>query len=272
MDFFKLIKVYSSFSKGSFKKLATYKANLFMGLIGQLLIVSVTYFLWIAIYSSSSEGVMKGFTLKEMLTYVMISLLIGIVTGSDVSRDISNEVKDGSISMNLIKPINYRARIVFMGFGSFIFSFLTLFLPGAILISIYALYNGINITLTSIILFLISIILGFLINIYYSYMFGMLAFKFYNIWGISQIARAVIMLVSGAMIPLTFFPEIIQKAFNFLPFSSIIYTPAMIYLNKLSTIEIAKSIGLQILWIVILLFLSKVMWNKIIDKLTIQGG
>ncbi len=33
------------------------------------------------------------------------------------------------------------------------------------------------------------------------------------------------MLVSGAMIPLTFFPEIVQKLFNFLPFSSIIYTP-----------------------------------------------
>ena len=80
------------------------------------------------------------------------------------------------------------------------------------------------------------------------------------------------MLVSGAMIPLTFFPEIVQKLFNFLPFSSIIYTPAMIYLNKLSYIEIAKSLGLQLMWVVILMILSKVMWNKVIDKLTIQGG
>lgn len=272
MDFFKTIRVYSSFAKGNFKKLSAYKANLFMGLIGQLIMISVTYFLWIAIYSSSQEGVMKGFTLKEMLTYVMITLLIGIVTSADISRDISFEVRDGSIAMNLIKPINYRLRIIFMAIGNFIFSFLTLFLPGAILISIYALYNGININLISLLIFLISIILGFLINIYYSYMFGLLAFKFYNIWGISQIARAIIMLVSGAMIPLTFFPEIVQKLFNFLPFSSIIYTPAMIYLNKLSSIEIAKSLGLQLLWVIILMGLSKVMWNRIIDKLTIQGG
>ena len=124
----------------------------------------------------------------------------------------------------------------------------------------------------SILIFLISIILGCLINIYYSYIFGLLSFKFYNIWGISQIARAIIMLVSGAMIPLTFFPEIVQKLFNFLPFSSIIYTPAMIYLNKLSYFEIAKSLGLQLIWVVILMVLSKIMWNKVIDKLTIQGG
>ena len=145
-------------------------------------------------------------------------------------------------------------------------------MPGAILISTYAILNGININLASILIFLISIILGCLINIYYSYIFGLLSFKFYNIWGISQIARAIIMLVSGAMIPLTFFPEIIQKLFNFLPFSSIIYTPAMIYLNKLSYAQIAKSLGLQLIWVVILMVLSKIMWNKVIDKLTIQGG
>ena len=265
MDFFKTIRVYSSFAKGTFKALSSYKANLLMGLIGQLIMISVTYFLWIAIYSSSQEGIMNGFTLKEMLTYVMITLLIGIVTSNDISQEISFEVRDGSISTNLIKPINYRLRIIFIGIGNFIFFFLTLFLPGAIL-------NGININLASILIFLISIILGCLINIYYSYIFGLLSFKFYNIWGISQIARAIIMLVSGAMIPLTFFPEIVQKLFNFLPFSSIIYTPAMIYLNKLSYAQIAKSLGLQLIWVVILMVLSKIMWNKVIDKLTIQGG
>ncbi|MFU1825051.1 ABC-2 family transporter protein, partial [Enterococcus faecium] len=77
--------------------------------------ISVTYFLWIAIYSSSQEGIMNGFTLKEMLTYVMITLLIGIVTSNDISQGISFEVRDGSISTNLIKPINYRLRIIFIG-------------------------------------------------------------------------------------------------------------------------------------------------------------
>ncbi|WEV16272.1 ABC-2 family transporter protein [Clostridium perfringens D] len=201
MDFFKTIRVYSSFAKGTFKALSSYKANLLMGLIGQLIMISVTYFLWIAIYSSSQEGIMNGFTLKEMLTYVMITLLIGIVTSNDISQEISFEVRDGSISTNLIKPINYRLRIIFIGIGNFIFFFLTLFLPGAILISTYAIYNGININLASIFIFLISIILGCLINIYYSYIFGLLSFKFYNIWGISQIARAIIMLVSGGNDP-----------------------------------------------------------------------
>ncbi|MBU5890308.1 ABC-2 family transporter protein, partial [Vibrio cholerae O1] len=70
-----------------------------------------------------------------------------------ISQEISFEVRDGSISTNLIKPINYRLRIIFIGIGNFIFFFLTLFLSGAILISTYAIYNGININLASIFIF-----------------------------------------------------------------------------------------------------------------------
>lgn len=44
MDFFKTIRVYSSFAKGTFKALSSYKANLLMGLIGQLIMILLTFF------------------------------------------------------------------------------------------------------------------------------------------------------------------------------------------------------------------------------------
>ncbi|MEG1002719.1 ABC transporter permease [Clostridium sp.] len=271
MDFRK-IRLYKAFAKGRAKECVAYKSNVIMGVIGQIIMVLVTYFLWKAIYTSSTESVIKGFTLNEMLVYVMITFLIGYVTSSDVSYMISDEVKSGAIAMNLIKPINYRRRMVAASIGQFSFLIVLLFLPGAIGITAYGIINGVDINFASIIIFVISVFLGFLINTYYSYLFGLLAFKFYNLWGIGQIANAIIMLISGSLIPLTFFPELVQKAFNFLPFSSMIYTPAMIYLNKLSTFEIAKALILQVVWIIILIGLSKIMWNKVIDKLTIQGG
>ena len=265
-------RVYKAFAKGKIKELTTYRSNLIMAIIGKVIMVIVTYFLWNAIYTSSQEGVMKGFTLHEMLTYIMITFLIGVVTASDVGFMIATEVRSGAIAMNLIKPINYRRRMVASSIGQFIFMSTFLFLPGAIGITVYGVVHGVNITFGTTALFIVSIFLGFLINTYYSYMFGLLAFKFYSLWGVFQISNAIILLVSGALIPLTFFPQIFQKLFNFLPFSSIIYTPAMIYLNKLSTPQIAKAMTLQVIWVLILIALSKLMWKWVIDKLTIQGG
>lgn len=272
MNLIKWFKIYSSFSKSEIKKYFAYKANIFMGIIGQVIMVIVTYYLWKAIYSSSQDGIMNGFTLNDMVIYIMISFVIGIVTSNDIRYIISSEVRDGSIAMNLIKPINYEKRLIFIGIGQFIFNFIFLFMPAAIGITIYRINIGLSITSASIILFLLSIVLGTMINIYYSYIFGLLVFKFYSLWGINQIAQAIVMLVSGALIPLSFFPDIIQKLFNFLPFSSIIYTPAMIYLNKLSSNEIIKCLLLQLFWIFVLKVLSRLMWNKVINKLSIQGG
>lgn len=265
-------KIYLAFSIGSLKKDMAYKANILMGIIGNIIIVSVTFFLWKAIYSSSSKGIMNGFNINEMLVYVMITFVISLITFSNCKFIVGDEVRQGSIAMELIKPINYRKRVMFMSFGAFIFNFLFLFLPGFIIVIAYSFYKGIYIGIMQIILFLISIFLGFLINSYYNYIFGLLAFKFYNVWGISQIANAIVMLISGSLIPLTFFPSVVEKIFNILPFSSIIYTPAMIYLGKYSVFEALKAILIQIIWVFIMFILSKLIWNRLAYKLTIQGG
>lgn len=84
--------------------------------------------------------------------------------------------------------------------------------------------------------------------------------------------QAATRLLSGTLIPIVFFPDIIAKLFNFLPFSSITSTPTLIYLGKLSSIEIIKGLSLQVVWIVIFYFVSKWIWNKLIKQVTILGG
>ena len=96
-------------------------------------------------------------------------------------------------------------------------------------------YSG-EFSIDNIILYFISIFAGFLINFYYSYIFGLLSFKITNMWGLTQIMNAISQLLSGALIPIVFFPSWMQEIFNFLPFSSMIYTPSMIYLGKLTNI------------------------------------
>lgn len=91
-------------------------------------------------------------------------------------------------------------------------------------------------------------------------------------WGLSQIMGAIINLLSGMLIPISFFPLWAQKIVNFFPFSSTIYTPSMIFLGKINGNNIISSLALQMLWIIILFIISKWMWKKLIKSLTILGG
>lgn len=128
------------------------------------------------------------------------------------------------------------------------------------------------ISIGRILIYFLSIILGVFINFYFSYIFGLLSFKITNMWGLSQIMGAIINLLSGMLIPISFFPLWAQKIVNFFPFSSTIYTPSMIFLGKINGNNIISSLALQMLWIIILFIISKWMWKKLIKSLTILGG
>ena len=102
--------------------------------------LSVTYYLWKAIYGSSAGIAINGFTLNEMIIYVFISFLTSLMTSVDISADIAREVQDGSIAINLIRPINYEKRMFFQGLGNVFYNFIVIFLITFSILSIVKLF------------------------------------------------------------------------------------------------------------------------------------
>ena len=141
------------------------------------------------------------------------------------------------------------------------------------IVSTFLFYNFFGyISILRIFIYFLSIILGIFINFYYSYIFGLISFKITNMWGLSQIMQAITNLLSGALIPIAFFPKWAQSINSFLPFSSAIYTPSMIYLGKISGVDILFALGLQLFWAIVLMIISRKMWKVLIKGLTILGG
>ena len=266
------IKSYFTFTKNMLQRQFAYKANTVMFVLGDMMIIAVTYYLWKAIYSSSATSALNGFSYGDMIIYVLLSFLTQCVISTEVSKTISREVRDGSIASNLIKPISYEKRMFFEGIGSTIYGFMLVFLwgfGGILLLSVkYERVPGIF----NLGLYFVSLVLSYIINFYYNYSMGLLTFKVTNMWGVNQIMEAVTALFSGTLIPLTFFPQMVQRIFDFFPFKSIIFTPCMIFLGKLDGMSIFLSILQQLLWVVIMVIIGKKMYKALVKNLTILGG
>ncbi len=271
-SFFSDIKTYMKFTQNVFQKQLAYRAGVIMFILGEFLTLSITMFLWNAIYKSSEETVINGFTFEEMIIYLLMMFLTAGLTSVNVLYTISSEVKDGSIAINLVRPINFEKRMFFEALGTPLYNLLVIFTIGFTIVNIfyYKISGGIDIA--NIGLYFLSTTLGLIITFYFYYIFGLLSFKIINMWGTSQMVEAVVMLLSGFLIPITFFPQWALKIIELLPFSSQIYTPVMIYLGKLDSNEIVKAIIIQVVWIGILMIIAKVTWKKLIKSLTILGG
>ena len=84
--------------------------------------------------------------------------------------------------------------------------------------------------------------------------------------------EALLSFLTGQLIPISLFPEIFQRVFEFLPFSSMVYTPVMIYLGKYTGEELAFALGRQMFWVVFLYALGSIIWKRVTKRLVVLGG
>ncbi|HVA34282.1 MAG TPA: ABC-2 family transporter protein, partial [Candidatus Baltobacteraceae bacterium] len=79
-------------------------------------------------------------------------------------------------------------------------------------------------------------------------------------------------LLSGQIIPLTFFPGIFGRIVFALPFAAIYSTPLLIYVGIIPPSQWPQAFAVQLAWLVLFAGLSSLVWNAASRKVVIQGG
>ena len=78
----------------------------------------VAFYLWKAVFDSSQKPLIQGFSMADITLYIIMSFVTNLLTRSDSSFMIGEEVKDGSIIMRLLRPVHFAASYLFTELGS----------------------------------------------------------------------------------------------------------------------------------------------------------
>ncbi len=84
------------------------------------------FYLWKAVFDSSQEPLIQGFSMADITLYIIMSFVTNLLTRSDSSFMIGDEVKDGSIIMRLLRPVHFAASYLFYGAWFQVVDFLSL--------------------------------------------------------------------------------------------------------------------------------------------------
>lgn len=266
------IKKYIPFIQTGIKISLSYKWDFLFYRFGDMLEAFVTYFLWLSIFKSSKSQDLHGFSMNEMALYIFVSFFINILAKTGINEEIGNKVRDGSIAISLLRPISFVNTYMFTEIGIKILQMSMLFFPIIGLLILEIMTKHIHIKLICAFIFCISFTFSYFINFYFNVCFGFIAFFSKNIWGSTILKQAIVSIASGSLIPLNFFPIGLKNILNVLPFSSLVYTPTMIFLGKYSMSYMLLSLCVQLIWIFIFLIISKIIWKVALTRLTIQGG
>ena len=96
----KLWQRYKPFINAGVQELITYRVNFILYRIGYVMGAFVAFYLWKAVFDSSQEPLIQGFSMADITLYIIMSFVTNLLTRSDSSFMIGEGVKDGLIKIS----------------------------------------------------------------------------------------------------------------------------------------------------------------------------
>jgi ABC-2 type transport system permease protein len=265
------IKLLLTVATVTYKEWAAYRSHsmlsIFIGPAYFLVMASV----WSALYTNS--GSLNGMTLNEVITYYGITTLINYATMDFAGWNLQMLIRTGKYLTFALRPVHHRFFALSQKIGHRTLGIIFEFIP---VLLIFIFIFKINIMPSNLLYAVVSIILCFFMNFYVNYSIGLLAFWFTNVNGLSMIYKLLSSFFSGALLPLTFFPEAIQKIMFFLPFQYVYYIPARVYSGNVHMVGLDFSVlailSIQAVYVIIMFFVSDILYRAGIKHFTGVGA
>jgi len=246
-----------------------YIFNVLTNVMAYFVIIFIYINLWNYIYDNPTQ-LINGYSKAQMIWYVIFTEIIYFsLGGRRACIKLAEEVKSGRIAYTINKPYNYVLYSLFSHMGNvFIKSIVFLIvglLMGAIFIGEFPVLSFVNV-LALLVIFYIALI----VNTLFIIVIGLFSFIIEDsvpmYWLYSKFT-----LICGALFPIEFFPEKVQKILQFSPVFAINYGPAKLFVN-FSWEQLIPILISQIAYMLIAYLLCMLVYRKGVKRLNVNGG
>ncbi|MFC0215950.1 ABC transporter permease [Paenibacillus chartarius] len=266
-----MLSAYVELIRMRFLTMLAYRMNYYSGILIYALNIGSSYFIWKAMYAYSETGTNGGMTFAQITTYTVVGWMARAFYFNNLDRDIANEIRDGSVAIQFIRPYNYVVVKIMQGLGEGLFRFLLFMIPGMLIVSLlFPVQLPADPGLWAV--FLVMLFFAFLINSQLNIITGLLAFFLENNEGLMRFKRIMVDLFSGLILPISFFPGWAAGVLKLLPFQAITYLPGSVITGVVSGGAIWQALGVQVFWTALLLVPIALLWRRARTRLFVQGG
>ena len=265
------LKKYLALTRAGILESLQFRLSAVVMVIGNILYLIVVYFLWKAIYASSGTDVVNGMTFTDTLLCLVLATALFNFMEMYFVWEMGRCIQSGKIVLDLLKPMKYRKYLFWSYSGTFVTNFFFTFLPTFIIVAAVthgAIHLGLNL-----LYFVVSVILAISINYSIDFIVGTICLYTESIWGINMMKQVIVLLFSGATVPLAFFPEPLKTITYYMPFQSIYNAPLSILLNAHPDAKtVVTTLGTQLVWCVVMSVISRAFWKVSVRQITVNGG
>lgn len=267
------IKKYVSLTRCGIMEQLQFRLGIFIALFGNLVYLTLIYFLWKSIYKSAGTDVVNGMTFNDTIIYLVLATALFNFLEMFIVWDMSRSIQSGEIILKLLKPLKFKPYMFWSYFGCNIVTFFLSFLPTFIIV--YFITDGTIKLSSNLLIFIPAVVMALIINFNIDIFVSTICLYTESTWGINIVKESIVLLLSGATIPIAFFPKALRNLVTYLPFKAIYDTPLNILLSKdgfTLNSGAPKMLLIQLFWCIVLSVITNIFWRISIRKITVNGG
>jgi len=251
-----------------------YRFNALIQTIFSNLRLIIMIFFWVLIYNGDTQKVLSGFTLSGIITYLVImdvfgSLIYGLRSSGFVY---SGMIKSGSLGPALLKPQSLNMHVFFRNLADGVTSSVPQMVLVFCIVPFVARFFIWEINLLNFMSIILFLIIGTVSTHLLCSLLGYMAFWLEEANAIMWSFMVIFNILTGFFIPLDFFPGWSIRILEMLPFASWGYIQTKLYIGFYLPDKQLLLFTVQIIWVFVLLFLNRAVWEKGVKKYSAVGG
>ncbi len=250
----------------SFKNSIVYRSSVFFSIIGSIIWMLISMALWTFVYQHDATQI------QYMITYVILSQIIGMFYSGGMSDAIAGKVHSGDFALDLIRPVNFLAIEYNRLLGTICSSILLRGIPVALVFLPVLIQNAHFNSIGYVICAVLAVILSHFLYIVIYSLIGFMSFTFFEVWPFNRLMNDTIRLLSGSFIPLALFPDWLRGIAQVLPFRFMYSFPIELMIGKVEPHELWQNFAILIGWLIALGTLLLLTYKRSINKCIVQGG
>jgi ABC-2 type transport system permease protein len=252
----------------------TYRADFFLATVLRFLPMLTTILLWTAIYAGSGRDSLDGFSLRQMIAYLLlvhVSRMFSSMPG--LSGGIARDIREGTLKKYLIQPLDMIGYLLCYRLAHKAVYIMTVVLPYGLLFFLCRDYlSVVQPDALMVVAYVVSLLLGFVLGFFFEACLGMVGFWLLEVSSLLYIVTTVNFFVSGQMFPLDLLPGPWPHLLRALPFHYLAAFPTMVLLGKIQGAELAWGLLIGVVWAVGLVLLSRWLFRRGLRRYSAYGG
>jgi ABC-2 type transport system permease protein len=222
--------------------------------------------------SALKTNTINGWNLSSISAYYFLLIIAGSMLMSHIEEEVAyDHIELGNLVSYLLQPFSYfwicfikeiPYRLLQGSFGIVIC---------VVFVLLFGQFFHVSNRIEIIIVAILSAALAYILSYTFKMIMGLSAFWMTDSRGFFQFIEVIILLTAGYILPLDLMPEGFGRAAALLPFPYMIYYPVVILQGKLSLVQSIQTIGIQIIWVTLFIFIYSITWKKGVKRFTGMG-